>query len=120
MNVEQDVRMADTAVEGSWLYTEYVSKGYKQHISHAITTMQMLEQYPDFYEVDFLSLDVELHESSVLMATDFKVFKPKLICVEWRVRNSDMTEVIESFLSPFYDMAEKLHGNAFYLRKEGI
>jgi FkbM family methyltransferase len=53
--------------------------------------------------IDFLSLDVEGYELSVLKGIDFEHHRPRFVLVEARFR-----EEIESFLAPMYGLVEQL------------
>jgi FkbM family methyltransferase len=47
-----------------------------------VTLMSVLEKYPQYFECDFLNIDVEGHEAGVLRGIDFKRFHPKVIVIE--------------------------------------
>ena len=82
-----------------------------------MTMMKVLEQYPEFKEVDFMSLDVDTYEHKIFAGMNFEIFKPKLICVEYMVRNHDFRKNWEYLLLPYYEPKEVITGNCFYLRK---
>lgn len=82
-----------------------------------MTMMKALELYPEFKEVDFMSIDVDTYEHKIFAGMDFNIFKPKLICVEYMVRTHDFRKNWEHLLLPFYEPKEVITGNCFYLRK---
>ena len=57
----------------------------------------------DISEIDFLSLDVEGYELSVLKGLNFELHKPKYILVE-----ANYLDEIQQFLLPLYDIEAKL------------
>lgn len=118
MDKECDMILSGTVMPGSWLYEEYVKTGHTEHKVHCIRLEQLLEKYPNFYEPDLFSLDVELSEDKVLSSVDFNIFKPKLIVIEKCVRDIDSKPLWEHMLLPFYDSVKEFPGNTFYLRKK--
>lgn len=67
---------------------EYVQKGFlikeKKKIS-VIPLRDVLFKYIGKKRIDFLSLDVEGFEMSVLQSNDWKRFRPKFLCIETAV-----------------------------------
>ena len=57
--------------------------------------------------VDFLSLDVEGYELTVLKGLDFTKYRPKFILIEFFLNESEMKEV-EDYLSNYYVYCEQL------------
>lgn len=47
-----------------------------------VTLMSVLKKYPQYFECDFLNVDVEGHEACVLRGIDFKKFRPRVIVIE--------------------------------------
>ena len=117
-----EVEMCDAATVGSWIGDKYkyeeglADKVYK---AECMTISTLLDHYPKFKEVDFLNIDIESNEDKVLSKCDFNIFKPKLICIEYKIREIDMRYKWEHYLLPFYELKELLKGtsNAFYYRK---
>ena len=105
------VTVANTVIEGSWLYEEFYKKRYKTFQVPGITLMQLLGIYPDFYNVDLFSLDVELSEAKVLATADFSKFTPKLIIMEKCVRSVDSKPLWEHLLLPHYQPIREFSGN---------
>jgi len=119
MDSEREIKMIHTVAEGSWIYDTYVKELNNEFIiRHAITLKKLLDTYPDFYECDLLSLDVELAEDKVLVTADFTKFKPKLIIIEKQVRGINSKPRWEHLLLPYYNAVEEFPGNTFYLRKD--
>jgi hypothetical protein len=80
----------------------------------------LIKTYPQFAEPDFISIDIETNEEKALSKCDFTIFKPKIICIEApHPEFSDKTNW-ERYLTPFYDLKEKLANNLFYVRKKDI
>jgi len=114
----ESVTMYDNGMEGS-----FVGKSRKElgevppFTAPGVKLMTLLDTYPGFESPDFFSLDVDSGENKVLSTVDFTIFKPKLIVIEYTLRNIDFTKNWGHFLDPYYDMKEKFGGNAFYLRR---
>lgn len=117
MDVEAEFSMASTVMPGSWLYEDYIKNNTATFLAQSLTLAHLLELYPDFYEVDLFSLDVELSEDKVLATANFEIFKPKLIIIEKQVRGINSKPNWEHLILPFYDNVEEFPGNTFYLRK---
>ena len=66
------------------------------------TLTQILEE-AKVQHIDFLSLDVEGYEASVLRGLDFDKFRPVFILVEARYQTD-----IEQIIGPYYDFVDKL------------
>lgn len=94
------------------------SKNQEQHLSEAlrlqpvkayttkvraVTLESILDDFPNLPTINFLSLDVEGYELEVLKGMNIIKYKPQYILVEARY-----LEEIELFLSPYYEMIEKL------------
>lgn len=118
MDVPSSFKMIDSVVEGSWLYEEYLRNNtHPVRIVNAITLKQLLDKYPEFYDVDLFSLDVELREAKVLATVDFTKFTPKLIIIEKQIRGIDSKPLWEHLLLSYYNSVKEFSGNTFYLRK---
>lgn len=121
---EGELIMKDNVVENTPLgdqykagYNPYPNAVRKEHRVKCTTLPKLLEKYPQFNNVDFLSLDVETAEETILKTVDFTKFKPKLMCIEFKVRNDDYRKNWEKYVLPYYTEQEILFGNVFYLRK---
>ncbi len=91
----------------------------------------LIKRYPEYKEPDFLNMDIESMEERVLSRCDFRVFKPKVIIIEYKCpgineegeeeERMDYRWKWEHYLLPFYTL-HKLHwgGNAFYVRKGDV
>ena len=117
-----EVEMCDSATAGSWLGDKYKfqeREGKTFYTAKCMTMPTLLEKYPNFTNVDLLSIDIETNEDKVLSKCDFTVFTPTLICIEYKCREVSMRERWEHFLTPFYDLKELIPDsvNALYLRK---
>lgn len=127
----------DTATLGSPIGDIYMSKenlGTKEkplrayagagaapydHFFIDCTTMdQLIKDYPNFTEPDFISIDIDTNEDKLFACCDFTKFKPKFLLVEYTVRNVDYRKVWGHLLAPFYDEKELIGGNAMYQRKD--
>lgn len=58
-------------------------------------------------QIDFLSLDVEGYEMSVLQGLDFNKYRPRYILMEFFLNESEREEV-EAYLSDFYVLCEQI------------
>ena len=74
--------------------------GWKQVTVYADTLTKIIDQTPQKNRpIDFLSVDVEGHQLSVLRSLDFRRYRPKVICVEtW---DANLEEVMRSKLYEF-------------------
>ena len=118
-----EVEMCDAATVGSWLGDKYkYEEGLEKNVYKAqcMTMSTLLDHYPQYKVVEFLNIDIETNEDKVLAKCDFKVFKPTLICIEYKIREIDMRHKWEHYLLPYYDLKELIPGtsNALYMRKE--
>ena len=120
-----EAEMWDTAMLGTIIGDDYKEHPLRKdgimrtpYSVPCYTMKEFLEEYPEAKEPDFCSIDIETGEEALLKCTDFTVFKPKLICIEYRVRLVDYRGNWNKFLAPFYDEKESLGHNAFYLRKQ--
>ncbi len=78
----------------------------------AITLTELLVRH-DFEQIDFMSLDVEGYELSVLQGLDMDRFCPDLLLIECRDR-----EKIDRFLAPYYAAeAELSHHDVLFRRR---
>lgn len=84
-----------------------------------LTMTTLLEQYPQFRSVDFASIDVEGEEGRVIGATDFRLFTPTVLIVEYNTAElcADSRGEWEDYLLPFYELVYENGVNAFYVRK---
>lgn len=89
----------------------------KPYTTQCYTMKEFLEEYPEIKEPDFCSIDIETGEEALFSCTDFSMFKPKLMCIEFCVRGIDYRGKWEKYILPFYKPVEILAHNAFYLRK---
>ena len=119
-----EMEMWDTAAIETVLGVDYKTNPMRQdnilrtpYFVPCYTMNEFLEEYPEVKEPDFLSLDIETGEEAMLSCTDFNVFKPKLMCIEYEVRGIDYRKKWEKLILPFYEPKELLACNAFYLRK---
>lgn len=87
------------------------------YIVKCMTINSLIKKYPQFAQPDYLSIDVESNEEKVLSKCDFTIFKPRVICIEFLVGNTDYHKPLEHYLLPYYEFKEDSCGNAYYLRK---
>jgi len=119
---EGEIEMCDAATVGSWLgdkykYEELLDK--KLYMVKCTTISSLLDWYPEYRIIDLLNIDIETNEDKVLSKCDFNIFKPSVICIEYKCRETDMREKWEHFLTPYYKLAEliKTTSNAIYTRR---
>ena len=62
-------------------FTERFGKGAKEVTAPTITLTDLLV-HQSLTHVDFVSIDVELHEPQVLAGFDLGRFRPSLVCIE--------------------------------------
>lgn len=117
-----EIVMISTGCKDSFIGEIYANQErYKQGPDRVVpckTMESVLLDYPEFKEPDFVSIDVDSYEHKVFAGMDFNNFKPKLICVEYIVRNNDLRKNWEHLLLPYYEPKEVITGNCFYLRKQ--
>jgi hypothetical protein len=75
------------------------------------TLSSILDEYPNLPQIDFMSLDVEGHELSVLEGLNIEKYRPTYILVE-----ANYFDEINSFLTPFYDLVEQMTHRDFLYR----
>lgn len=69
---------------------QYLNHGHKLLSRKQVLVKRLdeiLSEYAVDREIDFMSIDVEQHELSVLESNDWAKFKPKVICIEAGNRN---------------------------------
>ena len=80
----------------------------------------ILKKY-NFYDIDFMNIDIEGHELEVIKSLDFKKFKIKVICVEILDYNNfaiNRKKQLISFLKKDnYDLVEKSTINYIFKKK---
>ena len=69
-------------------YEQTLSSVYDKYVpeSHKVSKTSfddIIRRYPNFIEIDLLSIDVEGHEIDILKNFDIKYYKPKVISVEF-------------------------------------
>jgi hypothetical protein len=62
-------------------FTERFGKGAQEITAPTITLTDLLD-HEGLTHVDFVSIDVELHEPEVLAGFDLRRFLPSLVCIE--------------------------------------
>lgn len=123
-NFDGEIKMCDTGTIGSFIGNTYVKVGtptgarHPVRIEPCLTMNSLLTVYPEFYNADLFSLDVETNEDKVLEKCDFTKFTPKLMIIEYIVRNKDYRKNWEHFILSFYNEVHKNVGNVFYVRKK--
>lgn len=91
---------------------------YDHYVVNCITMNRLIADFPEFAEPDFISIDIDTNEEKLLECCDFSKFKPKLIVIEYMVRDVDYRPRWEHFLAPFYVSREMVPGNIFYWRRD--
>jgi FkbM family methyltransferase len=94
------------------LKIQKIDKSYSIKVP-TLTLESILDSLPNLPLINFFSLDVEGYELDVLKGMNVQKYKPQYILIESR----DLNE-IQSFLSPCYEMIEKLsyHDYLFKLK----
>lgn len=84
-----------------------------------LTMTTLLQQYPQFRVTDFASVDVEGDEARLIASTDFRVFVPTVLIVEYNTawRCADSRDEWEWRLLPFYEPVHANGVNAVYVRR---
>jgi len=114
-----EATMYERAIEESLVGIRYKKGGKHGHFKVKCMTIDtIIKKYPQFAEPDFLSMDIETGEEKALSKCNFNIFKPRIICIEFPGEGIDHTKIWGHYLAPFYDLKEKYHNNAFYLRKK--
>lgn len=112
------VSMASTIMNGSWLYAVHLTEGDATRMVQAITFAELLNVHPEFFNTDFLNLDVEMAEDKVLSTVDFTKFKPKWMIIEKVVRDQDNRKNWEHLFISHYKLVEENIGNVMYQRTD--
>lgn len=126
-NYDGEIEMCSTCSANTPLW-KYYYNAVRVYKVKCLTMNTLIKKYPKFKEPDFMSLDIETGEENLLSKCDFKLFKPKLLCIEHLCRGSDEEgkEVVrmdfrpkwEHYLLPYYERKKAINGNTFYLRKD--
>ena len=84
-----------------------------------LTMATLLSEHPQFRAVDFASIDVEGAEARILSITDFGIFRPTVLIVEYNTvgLSSDTRADWEPFLLGFYEPVHYNGVNGFYVRR---
>lgn len=119
-NYNGEATMYGRAIENSMVGERY-KKTYNENFKVECLTMDsIIEKNPEFIEPDFMNMDIETNEEKALSKCNFKIFKPKIICIEFPGEGLDHRKFWEHYLTPYYDFKEVWQNNAFYLRKVGV
>jgi len=74
----------------------------------------------NFYDIDFMNVDVEGHELNILNSIDFNKYKIKFICIEM-IEHNDLSKIINEKISVFmkknYFILEKKIGFNYIYKK---
>ena len=97
----------------------YKRQGYKLVGTFKIPVLKLggvLEKYSKSKRIDFISVDVEGYDLEVLKSNNWKMFKPRLICVE---ADESSEKNIDKFLARIgYKMVCRNHNNLIFLLKK--
>jgi len=109
---------------------EYKTQGFHiEHISKisVIPLADILRMYLKKREIDFMSIDVEGYELNVLQSNDWKLYRPKILCIELSlIIDENRTilkreeKIIHYIASKGYQLVAKTSGNYIYLDRENI
>ena len=66
------------------------------------TFENVIENIFDLQEIDFLNIDCEGHDYSVLKGFNLKRFNPKLICIETHKTNNQETDMYKNIINLLY------------------
>jgi hypothetical protein len=70
----------------------------------------ILDNY-EFYDIDFMNIDVEGHELNIINSIDFTKYKIKFICIEM-IEHNDLAKLINKKISIL------MKKNNFFLEKK--
>ncbi len=94
----------------------------KDKVVKTKTFKQIIENYKNIPEVDFLNIDCEGHDYSVLRGIDLQIFKPKLICIETHKVDNSETEInknIINFLIKYnYNIVKRCGPSSIFSKSE--
>lgn len=90
------------------------AEGYSIQVP-ARTLDSILDEAQPPQTIDLFSLDVEGYELQVLQGLSFEKYKPKYILVE-----ANFFDEVNDYLSPHYDMIEKLSHHDYLYRRKGL
>ena len=120
-NHDGTVEMCDSAAVPSFLGQIYKRDWpTKSRKVPCLTIDSLIKKYPQYSNPDFVSIDVETYEDKVLSTTNFIIFTPKIIIIEYRVRGCDYRKNWEHYLLPYYEFKEIIGANAVYTRKKDV
>lgn len=121
--------MYGRAIENSLIGEDYKVKYGNSFEIECLTMDAIMAKYPEFMKPDFMNMDIETNEEKALSKCNFKIFKPRLICIEYPyakivekkgkkiIETQDQRLLWEKYLLPYYDFKEIYSNNAFYLRR---
>ena len=103
----------DKSSDKRWItdYPEFFSGFVEQKVREATLTSILIEN--EVKKIDFLSIDIEGNEISVLKGLDFKKYKPLLILCEYDTK-SEYRELSDFLIPHGYSMLHTLRGNVLY------
>jgi len=122
-NYDGEIDMCETATLGSYIGDQYSTvgmlDGYHPPVrkERCMTMNTLLSMYPEYWNADLFTIDIETNEHKALECCDFLKFTPKLIIIEYLVRNVDYRSNWIHYIDPHYELLETVSGNAVYLRK---
>ena len=109
---------ANHAEEGISIFSDSATKF--RYGSHAKTLTSILDDCHAPKVFDFLSLDVEGNESSVLSGLDFNKYRPKWILVEVKDQDCDTHHILEHNSYQLEASLNRRHSLADYLYRSTI
>ena len=109
-------KMSNTMMDSGDYFQEYIERKIPVYETECLKFSTLCERYPEIFDTEFFSLDVETTEDKVLSTVDFTKFKPRLICIEDQVRRIDNTHRWIKYLQPYYKLNTTMGGNSFYER----
>jgi len=112
--------------EAAWIYKTHkeraINEGHPNlNFTVPCTTLpKLLEKLnkPELWEPDFVSIDIDGNEEQLLSTLDFNKFKPKLILIEYNLRQTDQRDKWGHYLTPYYHIVKETGSDAFYLRNK--
>ena len=121
-NYDGEIDMVATAVDKS-IHGKYLRELYSNDLKNAcykvkcLTLNSLIKKYPKFIEPDILSIDIETHEDKALSVTNFSLFKPKIMLIEYLINGFDYRTIWEKYIHSYYIFKETIGANALYVRR---
>lgn len=97
-------------------YKDFAVKNYNINVVQAFTLNFLLEKH-NIKHIDFISLDVEGYEISVLNGLDFIKFSPTYFLIETTTLENRRTSIFNYMKDKNYEVIEEISCNDFLFKK---